>query len=162
MQAMPQDSAGECRVVEVGKHYTAVVRVTAPLPQLPQAEQQGRAALAEVLPGLGLEAGPAFTRWRPPADGQLEMEIGVIVSAGFEPQGDVVPSELPSGRAAHSLLRGPFEGLGAAWGRLFGWCKEQELPLAGIHWQIYGPEPSDPTLQETELYALLADKGGAK
>jgi len=162
MQMQPEAGDSECRVVEVEKQSTAVVRVTAPMAQIPQAELAGRAALAQALPALGVTAGRSFTRFRPPADGQLEMEIGVIVSAVFEAQGDVVPSELPAGRAAYHLLRGPFDGLGAAWGRLFGWCQQEGLALAGVNWQIYGAEPPDPALQETELYALLAEEGGAK
>ena len=41
----------------------------------------------------------------------LAMEIGSIVARGFPAKGEVVPSELPAGRAAHLLLTGSFEGL---------------------------------------------------
>ena len=43
------------------------------------------------------------------------MEIGTIVGRGFPPRADIVPSDLPAGRAAHFLLKGSFEGMPGAW-----------------------------------------------
>jgi effector-binding domain-containing protein len=76
------------------------------------------------------------------------------VSRSFEPVGEVVPAALPAGRAAHLLLVGPYDGLPAAWQKLFAWCAEQRLQLAGVNWEIYADD--DPAQLETSLYALLA------
>ena len=85
------------------------------------------------------------------------MEIGTIVSHPFRPEGDVVPSDLPDGRAAHFLLKGPFDGMPGAWQSLFEWCKTEKLELAGVNWEIYMPwEGVDPSRLETDLFALLA------
>ena len=85
------------------------------------------------------------------------MEIGTIVARPFPANGEVVPSDLPAGRAAHFLLKGPFDGMPGAWQTLFDWCTAEKLQLAGINWEIYMPwQGVDPAKLETDLYALLA------
>ena len=85
------------------------------------------------------------------------MEPGVLVSGAFPAAGDVVPSELPAGRAAYFLLRGSFEGLPGAWKTLLDWCAAEKLPLAGVNWEIYSQwQDVEPDQIETALYALLA------
>jgi effector-binding domain-containing protein len=117
-----------------------------------------RAAVASALPSL--EAGPPgrpLTRFRTPAKEVLGMEVGAIVGHSFAGRGEIVPSELPAGRAAHYQLKGPFDGMPGAWQTLFAWCTAEKLELAGINWEIYMPwEGVDPAKLEADLYALLA------
>jgi hypothetical protein len=147
-----------CSIVTVDRRFTAVVRATVPLPEIPKAQRAARAAVDAALPSL--EVGPLgrpVTRFRTPARGAIEMEIGTIVGRGFAAAGEVVPSELPAGRAAHFQLKGPFDGMPGAWQTLFDWCQAEKLALAGINWEIYMPwEGVDPARLETDLYALLA------
>jgi effector-binding domain-containing protein len=148
----------DCEIVTTERRPTAVVRIKAKMSELREAQQPSRARLAEVLPTLGVsQLEHSCTLWRPPVDGVLDMEPGVLVSGAFSPAGDVVPSELPAGRVAYFLLRGSFEGLPGAWKTLLDWCAAEKLPLAGINWEIYGPsEGVEPDHIETALYALLA------
>ena len=141
----------DCRTVTTERQLTAVVRATAPFAKLPQVQRVSRATLAAVLPLLDKgTVGRTCTRWTPPVDGALPMEIGTIVSQAFAPRDDVVPSDLPAGRAAHLSMKGSFEGLPKAWQTLFDWCKAQGLATAGVNWEIYGAS------EDAELYALLA------
>jgi effector-binding domain-containing protein len=148
----------KCEIVTTERRPTAVVRIKARMSELRAAQQTSRARLAEVLPTLGVsELEHCCTLWRPPVDGVLDMEPGVLVSGAFAAVEDVVPSELPAGRAAYFLLRGSFDGLPGAWKTLLDWCAAEKLPLAGINWEIYGPsEDVEPDQIETALYALLA------
>ncbi len=146
-----------CTIVTTERTPTAVVKVDAPMNKLPEMQRTARSTLAAVVPTL--DAGPVgltCTRWRPPANGTLAMEPGMIVSKAFAPAGEVVPSELPAGRAAHHVLKGPFDGLPGAWKILFDWCAAEGLKLAGVNWEIYGVSQPDSSRQETSLYALLA------
>jgi hypothetical protein len=151
-----------CSIVTVTRQHTAVVRAEVPFAEIPAAQRASRAKLAAVLPALDAGSlGRTCTRWRPPAAGKLDMEIGTIVARTFAasrvPGGEVVPSELPAGRAALFVMRGPFDGLPGAWQTLFQWCEAEKLKPAGINWEIYGSsEGVDPAQQETELYVLLA------
>ena len=147
----------DCKIVTTERRPTAVIRVKARRSELREAQQTSRARLAEVLRTLGVsQLEHSCTLWRPPVDGVLDMEPGVLVSGPFAAAGDVVPSELPAGRAAYFLLRGSFEGLPGAWKTLLDWCAAEKLPLAGINWEIYGPSQDvEPDQIETALYALL-------
>lgn len=147
-----------CSIVTVDRQLTAVVKTTVPFPEIPMAQRSARAAIDAALPSL--DAGPLgrpMTRFRTPAKDALNMEIGTIVGRSFARRGEIVPSDLPAGSAAHFQLKGPFDGMPAAWQRLFAWCASEKLELAGINWEIYMPwRGVDPAKLETDLYALLA------
>src|SRR5712671_3051770 len=125
----------DCKIVTTERRPTAVVRVKARMSELREAQQTSRARLTEVLAPLG----HTCTLWRPPVDGVLDMEAGALVSGPFAAVDDVVPSELPAGRAAYFLLRGPFDNLPDAWKTLLDWCAAEKLALAGVNWEIYSP-----------------------
>jgi GyrI-like small molecule binding domain len=147
----------ECSIVTVERRLTAVVKVQVPMAEIPRAERSARAKLDAALSSLDVgPLGQAFTLWRPPVDGRLYMEPGVLVARTFEPLGEVVPSALPAGRAAYFLHVGPYEGIPGAWNTLFAWCSEEKLELAGTNWQIYGDDDENPARLTTTLYALLA------
>jgi len=147
-----------CSIVTVDRQLTAVVKAKVPFPEIPKAQRSARTAVDAVLPSL--EAGPLgrpLTRFRTPAQDMLDMEMGTIVGRSFAARGEIVPSDLPAGRAAHFQLKGPFDGMPGAWQTLFAWCQAEKLELAGINWEIYMPwEDVDPAKLETDLYALLA------
>jgi len=146
-----------CKIVTVDRQLTAVVKAKLPFAEIPQAQRAARATIAAGLPSLDTGAlGLTCTRWLPPEGGALAMEMGTIVSRPIAARGEIVPSELPAGRAVHSVMVGPFDGMGAAWQALFEWCQAEKLKPAGINWEVYGATPSDPAKQETYLYALLA------
>jgi hypothetical protein len=140
-----------CRIVTTERRLTAVVRTASPFDKLPETQRTARLALAAALPSLAAgPVGAACTRWTRPTGSVLPMEIGVIVVHAFEPRGEVVPSELPAGRAVHLAMAGSFEGLPRAWQTLFDWCRAENLATAGINWEIYG------AAEGADLYALLA------
>ena len=155
MTAMTRTKPGECSIATVERRLAAVIRAQVPMAEIPQAQRTLRPKLRAAVQSLDVgPPGYTFTLWHPPIDGRLDMQPGILVSRSFEPVGEVVPAVLPAGRAAHLLLVGPYDGLPAAWGRLFAWCAEQRLQLAGVNWEIYADD--DPKQPETSLYALLA------
>jgi effector-binding domain-containing protein len=147
-----------CTIVTVERQLTAVIKAKVPFAEIRDAQRSARAAVNAALSSIDAEpTGRPCTRFRTPASGALEMEIGTIVSRPFTAKDEVAPSDLPAGRAAHFLLKGPFDGMPGAWQTLFDWCKAEQLELAGINWEIYMPwEGVDPAKLETDLYALLA------
>jgi hypothetical protein len=147
----------DCKIVTVDRQLTAVVKAKVPFAEIPQAQRSARAAIDAGLPSLDTgKLGLTCTRWVPPEGGALAMEMGTIVARPIAARGEIVPSDLPAGRAAHAVMVGPFDGMGVAWQRLFEWCQAEKLKPAGINWEVYGPTPSDPAKQETYLYALLS------
>jgi effector-binding domain-containing protein len=139
-----------CSVVTTERQFTAVIKAKVPFAGIPDAQRAARATLAASLASLDAgSVGRGITRFRTPADGALDMEMGSIVARRFEGRGDVVLSELPAGRAAHYALKGPFEGLPGAWQTLFDWCNREGVTPSGVNWEIYGAD------QDADLYALL-------
>jgi effector-binding domain-containing protein len=97
-----------------------------------------------------------LTIWRRPEDGLVDYAPGLPVPDTFEPQAPIECLTL-QGRAAHLSWRGPYEGLGAAWGRLFEACAAQSWSLTRLNWEIYtSPGSPDGAEPQTDLYALLA------
>jgi effector-binding domain-containing protein len=146
-----------CSVVTVTRQPTAAVKGEVPYARMREAHQAARAKLIAARPMLAAGATGLFvTRTGMPAASGLYMEIGLMVEHAFPAVGDVVPSELPAGRAAHFHLVGGFENLPKAWPFLMGWVGEQGLTPAGINWETYGETAADPAQQVTDLYMLLA------
>jgi hypothetical protein len=147
--------SASCRIVIVERRPTAVIKAEAAFAKLPEVQRTARGKLAKVLPSLYAgAAGPDCTRWRLLEGGGLAMEIGRVVARGFAPAGEVVPSELPAGRAAHLFMEGGFENLPLAWQTLFDWVKAEKLVPAGVNWEVYG------ATEDAELYILLDGSPG--
>lgn len=69
-----------CSIVTVDRQLTAVVKATVPFPEIPKVQRSARAAVDSALPTLDAgTVGRPLTRFRTPASGALEMEIGTIV-----------------------------------------------------------------------------------
>src|SRR3954470_7646428 len=133
----------DCKIVTVDRQPTVVVKAKVPFAEIPHAQRSARAKVAAALPSLDTGAlGMGCTRWLAPQGGALTMEMGTIVARPIEARGEIVPSELPAGRAVHSVMVGPFDGMGAAWQTLFDWVQAEKLRTAGINWEVYGPTPS--------------------
>lgn len=88
-------------------------------------------------------------------EGVVIMQAGVPVSARFDPSDDVACITLPAVRAAHTLHRGDYAGLGRANAAVRRWCRERDLGTGGLSWEIYGDWHDDPARLETDIYVEL-------
>ena len=84
------------------------------------------------------------------------VEVGVQVAGPFEPQGRVVPSELPAGRVVATVHRGPYDRLGEAHDAVHRWAMAHDLTLSRVRWEIYGDWAEDPAALATEVRWLVA------
>ena len=94
------------------------------------------------------------------ADDVPNVEVGVEMPQPFAPADRVVASNLPSGRAAKAILRGPPspQGLGEVHGAVLRWCEANGERPTGVRWEVYGHwRDEDPEGFETEVYWLLSD-----
>lgn len=95
-------------------------------------------------------------------DNTPSVEIGVEVSGTFEPEGNVVASTTPAGRAASAQHVGPESGLPATHQAVRSWCSQNGHEIAGPNWEIYGDWEEDPAKRRTEvLYLLRSTRGVA-
>ena len=113
----------------------------------------GEVIAAVVAQGIG-SAGPVFSHHFRMSPDIFDFEVGVPVTMPVTPVGSVQPSELPAAKVMRTIYRGPYEGLGGAWGEFSEWLTANGHSKAENLWEFYLVSPestSDPEKLETEL-----------
>lgn len=88
-------------------------------------------------------------------DESPDVEVGVLVSGAFEPDGRVIASELPGGEVASARHYGDYAHLGATHDGVRAQVAAHGRELAGPRWEIYGHWREDPSKLETDVFWLL-------
>lgn len=142
-------------LIETEPSPTAVVRGSVAMTEITAFYDRSFGEVAAVVQRQGRTPRGAFGLYlAPPAD-VVELEVGLVVDGEVEPDGDVIPSALPGGRAARLVHHGAYDGLGEAWAGLLAWVAEQGLTPAGPMWEVYVTEPTpetDPASLRTDLF----------
>ncbi len=105
-----------------------------------------------------LDTGTGQERWQNVMlykDQRPHVEVGVLVSRPFQPEGSVVLSSLPGGDVATATHRGDYSQLGVTHEAVRAYSAAHGRELAGPCWEIYGHAPPDPSEAETEVFWLL-------
>lgn len=148
------------QIVQADAQLAAVIRVTVPRDQIRNVMGPGIAELMATVAAQGIApTGPWFSHHLKMSPDVFDFEIGIPVAAPVVTSGRVKPGRLPAARVARTIYRGPYEGLGAAWGELDKWIAAGGHKTAPDLWECYvaGPESgSDPSLWRTELNRPLA------
>ena len=93
-----------------------------------------------------------------PSAGPADIEIGVQVGRRFDGTSStgVRSSELPAGRAARALHRGPYDQMRPTYQAIESWAKDTGHTLSGPSWEIYGDWHEDPAKLEVEIGFMVA------
>ena len=83
------------------------------------------------------------------------MEVGVEVDRSFDPVGEVSPSELPGGRAAHATHTTGYGDLHRTYHEVERWCAENGESPVGVQWEVYADPDADDHV-DVEIYFLLS------
>lgn len=152
---MPTISIDTPEITQSQKLLTAVIRLKIPRDQIQHVMGPAIGEVMATVAEQGLTpAGPVFSHHFRMSPDAFDFEVGVPVSRPVRPAGRVVPAELPATKVARTNYRGPYEGLGTAWGEFMHWMEAQGLQQADHLWEFYatGPESGpDPTQWRTEL-----------
>ncbi len=147
------------RFVTVDPRPTAVVKQTTTWAEFPGLWGQLLGEVyAFVRPRAELATGSGGERWQNVMlykDQRPDVEVGVLVSASFEPETRVVLSALPGGEVATATHRGDYARLGVTHDAVRDFATAAGRELAGPCWEIYGHAPPDPSEAETEVFWLL-------
>ncbi len=142
-------------IVEQPEQVTVVVRRVAPMADLPGVFDAAFPALGAVLADQQVQPlSPAFALYHGAPTDTADLEVGFVTGTPVEPADEVSVSTLPGGRVARTVYAGGYDGIGDAWGALFGWVAEQGLEPTGEMWEVYLTEPTpdgDPADNRTEL-----------
>jgi hypothetical protein len=82
------------------------------------------------------------------------VEVGVLAPSAFAPEGRIVASELPGGRAATATHAGDPGKIGETHDAVRAYLREHELAASGVLWEVYGHPEDD--IFTTEVFHLLA------
>ena len=142
-------------VTQTAEAPMAFIHLTVPRAEIRSVMGPGLAELRAALAAQGTApSGPWFTHHRRMDPVVFDFEICLPVSCPIVPTGRVEAGCLPAATVARTVLRGGYEGLADAWGRLESWIAAQGHRSAPDLWERYvvGPETSaDPAEWRTEL-----------
>lgn len=149
------------QIVRSQPQQTAVIRLTIPREEMPRIMGAAIGELVGAITAQGAgPAGPMYTfHHRNPTD-SFDLEVGFPVSKPIAPAGRVQPGQLPAATVARTIYRGPYEGLGDAWGEFMRWIEANGHRPSSTLWERYvsGPESgADATVWQTELNRPLAE-----
>jgi len=149
-------------VMQTKAQPAAVIHLRIPRPEMMSAFGPAVEEILTILRAEGVEPmGSAFAHHLAMSPDTFDFELGFQIESPITNAGRVKMSELPArARVAHTVYRGPYEGLPAAWGEFDAWMKAQGLKQGDDLWEIYayGPHSNpDPATWRTELYRPLVD-----
>ncbi len=143
------------QIVQTAAQRTAVIRLTIPRDEIQRVMGPGINEVMTAIAAQGIApAGPVFSHHLRMDPDTFDFEIGVPVAAPIAAAGRVEAGQLPAATVARTSYRGPYEGLGAAWGEFIAWIAAEGHEPAPDLWECYvtGPESSaDPATWRTEL-----------
>ena len=146
-------------IVQTTAQPTAVIHVTIAPEDMPTVIGPGIEEVMSVVAAQGIApAGAWFVRVFTMDDATIDLEIGVPIASHITPAGRVQPGHLPAATVARTIYRGPYEGLGNAWGAFTEQISAAGHAQADGFWDCYvkGPESTDnPDEWETELNKIL-------
>jgi effector-binding domain-containing protein len=149
------------KITKTDAQHTAVIHVTVPRNKIQEVMGPGIQEVRATVAAQGIAtAGPWFTHHLRMDPEVFDLEIGVSVKTPVSASGRVKPGRLPAVKVARTVYRGPYDGLGAAWGEFTEWIKAQGHEQCQDLWEVYaaGPESSpDPSNWRTELNRPLKD-----
>ena len=83
------------------------------------------------------------------ADGELDIACGVQVAKGGN-------ASTPAGTVATVVYWGPYDRMRPAHGAIHAWARDNNRPLAGPSWEVYGHWSDDPAQLRTDICYLLS------
>lgn len=149
----------DVQLTKVPSETVAVVRRHVPMEQLPAFFAEAFTKVAEVLVDSGGSiAGPPFGWYRGMPGREVEVSAGFPVAGDVHtPDGGVVVTERPGGRAFVAMHAGSYDGLERTWAEVEGWVEEYGLAQRDDCWEEYLSEPTgDPTTWHTRVVLPLA------
>jgi len=147
----------DVRILPVSRVPTAVISRRVSRSELPRVVPECCGLVWTALRAQGLKGGRNVALYR---ERGAVVEAGVELETPFAPEGEIVLSELPAGRAATVVHYGPYQELGAAHEAVQQWCKTNGHAFGSVCWEIYGHWQdawnSDPSRIRTDVYYELA------
>jgi len=146
-------------IIQTEARHTACIYLKIPRAEIRTVMGPGIAELNEEVAAQGIAiTGSWFTHHLQLNPAFFDFEICLPVASEVRAAGRMKPGVWPAMQMAHTVYRGGYEGLGAAWKEFDAWIWGQGLAPSQDLWECYvkGPESgSDPAGWQTELSRQL-------
>ena len=120
------------RIAETADQLTAFIPLVVPRAEIQAVMGPAISEMYAALAAQGIApAGPWFTHHRRRPTDTFDFDVCVPVASPVAAAGRVKPGRLPAARVARTVYRGPYEGLGAAWGEFCAWIEANGHTPAG-------------------------------
>lgn len=144
----------DVKVVKLTEQPAIAMRETLPMDQLPGFFGRAFGTLMEYAGQHGAQfSGPPFAQYYSVEPDKVDVEAAFPLTQAIVGEGEVHALTLPAGEAAEVLYRGPYSGMEAAYGELFGWIAQHGKQPAGPCREVYLNEPG--VVPESELETLI-------
>lgn len=89
--------------------------------------------------------------------GNADVEVAFPVSKAVEGTEDIKSYELPGGKMAKIIHKGPYEDCGPTYEKLYRWLAENQMKITGPIREAYPNDPREVPTEEilTEIYAPI-------
>ncbi len=122
----------EVKIKDYKPRRTASIRVKTTLPQVPAKVIQLLTETNNFLVSAGIKpSGPGFAIYYEVGSFLVDVEVGYPVDSEIEEGDRVKPSELPGGKAAMTLYKGPHAEMPVAHRAVHGWMNEHGVESTG-------------------------------
>lgn len=126
------------QIIETTEQLTAIIHLCVPREEIGKVMGP---AIAEVMAVAGAQGvgpvGPWLTHHLRMDPAVFDFEVAVPVSAPVTASGRVRAGRLPAVTVARTVYRGPYEGLGDAWGQFTEWIKANGHTPRTDLWECY-------------------------
>lgn len=130
------------------------VRSRTSVANLPQELGKAYGAIIQYLQKIGEQpCNAAFAAYHNMDMENLDVEMGFPVPKPLPGQGDILAGEIPGGRQASYLYKGPYAGVAPVYEALSRWMQEQGHMPTGICYEFYYNSPLE--VPESELLTKI-------
>ena len=142
-------------IKQMPARHLAVVKFRAGTSTMGQHMGEAFGAVMAYLGGLGMQPIDAPIAQYEPAGDEFDTAAGFPVATAVPGDGHVVPLEVPAGEMAVTEHVGLYPKLGAAYGALQAWLKENGRETDGpLSYEQYLSEPSTPPAELRTIVSL--------
>jgi effector-binding domain-containing protein len=132
----------QCELTEVPAQPVLSIRTRAAVSDLPQVLGKAFGAIMQYLGEAGEHpAGAPFVAYYNMDMQDLDLEIGFPVARTLPGKEEVKPGEIPAGKQAACLHKGPYDQVGGAYNALTQWVQEKGYTPTGVAYEFYLNDP---------------------
>lgn len=141
-------------IVETAAQPALSVRSVTPVANLSQEIGKAYAAIMGYLAGMGEQPADApFVAYYNMDMDRLDVEIGFPVAKPLPGEGVIGPSEIPAGKKATRMYKGPYMEMGPTYEAMTKWMEENGHRPTGVVYEFYYNSPCE--VAESELLTKI-------